>query len=60
MFDLESNSGEKVPHSKRSRKLKEDRAYNNESSAIGIRDSIAEDTGVNCAIVKSKKGTQRQ
>ena len=46
MFDLESTSGEKASHSKRSRRLKEDSEYNDEPSAIDSRDSAAEDAGV--------------
>ena len=46
MLDLESNSREKVSQSKRTGTLKEDSACNNESSAIDLRDSVAEDVGI--------------
>ena len=45
VFDLESNSGEKASQSKRSGRLKEDSSYDDESPAIDLRDSAAEDAG---------------
>ena len=47
MFDLESNSGKKVSHANRGRRLKKHSAYDSESSTIDTRDSIAEDASVN-------------
>ena len=46
VFDLESNSGNKASHSKRSGRLKTDSAYEDNSSAIDIRDSVSEHAGV--------------
>ena len=43
VLDLESNSGQKESQSKLSGRLKGYSAYNNESSAIDLRDSAPED-----------------
>ena len=54
MFDLESNVGEKVSQTKRAGRLKENSAYNNESSEIDLRYSVAEDAGVTAGKIFSQ------